>query len=83
VNLAFATGALASALAAAGLVALLTWVVTVVTGSSDPWSVALWLIPVAAIVMGAATFVAERYVAERTDDRKRATGEPWAYRNEE
>jgi hypothetical protein len=83
VNLAFATGALASALAAAGLTALLTWIVTVVTGSSDPWSVALWLIPGAAIVVGSATFVAERYIDERADDRKRATGEPWAYRDEE
>jgi hypothetical protein len=82
-NLAFATGALASALAAAGLIALLTWVATVLTGSSDPWFVALWLIPGAAIVVGAATFVAERYIDERMDDRKRATGEPWAYRNEE
>ena len=82
-NLAFATGALASALAAAGLIALVTWIVTVITASSDPWSVAPWLIPGAAIVVGAATFVAERYLHERTDDRKRATGEPWAYRSDD
>lgn len=82
-TLAFATGALASALAAAGLTTLVTWIVTVVTGSSDPWSVAVWLIPVVAIVVGAATFVAERYIDDRAEDRKRATGEPWAYRNEE
>jgi uncharacterized membrane-anchored protein len=80
VNAAFATGALASALAAAGLVALIVWIATVLTGSSDPWSVAPWLIPVAAIVIGAATFLAERYLHERELARKRATGEPWAYR---
>jgi hypothetical protein len=80
---AFATGALASALAAAGLTALVVWVATVVTGSSDPWSVGPWLIPGAAVVVGAATFVAERYVHARADADKRAAGEPWAYRDEE
>jgi len=80
VNLAFATGALASALAAAGLTALVVWGVTVVTGSSDPWSVGPWLIPGAAAVFGGATFLAERYLHERQIARKRAAGEPWAYR---
>lgn len=81
-RLAFATGALASGLAAAGLVALVVWVVTVVTGSSDPWAVGAWLIPGAAVVIGAATFVAEQYVDERAENQKRATGEPWAYRED-
>jgi uncharacterized membrane-anchored protein len=81
VNLAFATGALASALAAAGLTALVVWVVTVITGSSDPWSVGPWLIPAVAAVIGGATFMAERYLHERMSARKRATGEPWAYRD--
>ena len=80
---AFATGALASALAAAGLTALIVWVTTVVTGSSDPWSVGPWLTPGAAVVVGAATFVAERYLHDRADTDKRATGEPWAYRDED
>jgi hypothetical protein len=31
-------------------------------------------------VIGGATFLAERYLHERTSVRKRATGEPWAYR---
>jgi uncharacterized membrane-anchored protein len=79
-NAAFATGALASALAAAGLTALVVWIATVVTGSSDPWAVAPWLIPVVGVVVGAATFFAERYLHEREGTRKRATGEPWAYR---
>ena len=82
-NLAFATGALASALAAAGLTALVTWIATVVSGSSDPWSVAPWLISGAAIVVGAATFVAERSLHRREGARKRATGEPWAYRSDD
>jgi uncharacterized membrane-anchored protein len=80
-NAAFATGALASALAAAGLSALVVWIATVVTGSSDPWAVAPWLIPVVALVVGAATFLAERYLHERESARKRATGEPWAFRD--
>ena len=79
-NAAFATGALASALAGAGLTALVVWIATVVTGSSDPWAVAPWLIPVLGVVIGAATFLAERYLHERERARKRATGEPWAYR---
>ena len=78
---AFATGALASGLAAAGLTALVVWIATVVTGSSDPWSVGPWLIPGAAILVGAATFVAERYLHARADAEKRAAGEPWAYRD--
>jgi uncharacterized membrane-anchored protein len=80
VNAAFATGALASALAAAGLVALVIWIVTVVTGSTDPWSVAPWFIPAVALVVGAATFLAERYLHGREHARKRSAGEPWAYR---
>ena len=79
-TLAFATGALASALAAAGLTALVVWIATVVSGSADPWAMGPWLIPMAAVVIGAATFFAERYLYERTNARKRATGEPWAYR---
>ena len=79
-NAAFATGALASALASAGLIAFVVWIVTVLTGSSDLWSVAPWLIPVVALVVGAATFLAERYLHEREGARKLATGEPWAYR---
>jgi uncharacterized membrane-anchored protein len=82
VTAAFATGALASALAAAGLTALVVWIATVVTGSSDPWAVAPWLIPVVALVIGAATFLAERYLHKREGARKRATGEPWAYRQD-
>jgi hypothetical protein len=33
-----------------------------------------------AVVIGAATFVVERYLRERELARKRASGEPWAYR---
>jgi uncharacterized membrane-anchored protein len=79
-TLAFTTGALASALAAAGLTATVIWIATVVSGSRDPWSVAPWLIPLVAVVIGAATFVVERYLHERERARKRAAGEPWAYR---
>jgi type IV secretory pathway VirB2 component (pilin) len=78
--LAFLTGALASGLAAAGLTALAIWVATVITGSSDPWAVALWLIPGVGVVVAAATFVAEQVAHERTRARMRSHGEPWAYR---
>jgi uncharacterized membrane-anchored protein len=81
VTLAFATGGLASGVAAAGLVALVVWVVTIVTGSPDPWSVAPWLLPLVAIVVGAATFMAERHLRDRELAQKRAIGEPWAYRD--
>ena len=79
-NAAFATGALASALAGAGLAAFVIWIVTLVTGSSGPWSVAAWLIPLTAVVIAAGTFVAERYLHHREHARKRSAGEPWAYR---
>ena len=71
VNLAFVTGAIASGLAAAGVTALCIWIATVVTGSSDPWSLGPWLIPGVAAVIGVATFVAERYL-HRADGRAQA-----------
>ena len=80
-TMAFVTGAIASGLAAAGVTALGIWIATVVTGSSDPWALGPWLIPVVTFVIGVATFVAERYLHALTDARKRTTGEPWAYRD--
>ena len=79
-KLAFATGALASGLVGGGLTGLLVWVVTVVTGSSDPWSVAPILVAAAGAVVGGATYLAERIVYRRSMERRRAIGEPWAYR---
>jgi hypothetical protein len=79
-TLAFLTGALASAVAGAGLSALVIWVATVVTGSSDPWAAAPLIVSAVALVVGAATFLAERVVHQRDMARKRAIGEPWAYR---
>jgi hypothetical protein len=79
-TLAFLTGALASAVAGAGLTTLVVWIATLVSGSTDPWAAAPWVVTVAALVIGAATFVSEQYLHERAQARKRATGEPWAYR---
>lgn len=79
-KLAFATGALASALVAGGLTGLVIWIVTVVIGSPDPWSVALILVAAAAALVGGATYLAERIVYRRSMERQRAIGEPWAYR---
>ncbi|HUF06681.1 MAG TPA: hypothetical protein VMP86_04745 [Candidatus Binatia bacterium] len=79
-TLAFATGAVASAVSAAGLTALLVWIATLVTGSSAPWSIAPWLVPTVAAVVAVATYLAERIAYGRTLARRRAAGEPWAYR---
>ena len=79
-TLAFLTGAAASALTVAGLTALAVWVVTVVSGSTDPWAIAPWLVLGLAILAAIGTYVAERLVYRRSVADKRATGEPWAYR---
>ena len=79
--LAFITGGLASGTAAAGVSALVIWVATVISGSSNPWSTAPWLLPLIAVVFGAATFMVERHLRDRELAQKRATGEPWAYRD--
>ena len=79
-TLAFLTGAVASGVAAAALTSLVIWIATVISGSSDPWSIAPWLLAAVAAIVGAATFVAEGVAYRRTLARMRSTGEPWAYR---
>ncbi len=79
--LAFITGAVASGFSAAGLTALLIWIFTVLSGSSDPWSVAPWLVIVVAALVAVATYAAEGIAHRRTLARMRSTGEPWAYRD--
>lgn len=81
-RLAFATGALASGLVAGGITGVLVWIATIVTGSSDPWSVAPILVAIAAAVIGGATYLAERIVYRRSMERQRSIGEPWAYRGD-
>jgi len=81
VTLAFFTGALASGFTAAGMSTLLIWIGTVVTGSSDPWGWAPWVVALVAIAFAAGTYVAEWVAYRRTLVRMRATGEPWAYRD--
>lgn len=78
---AFLVGAVASGFAGAALTALGVWIATVISGSSDPWGIAPWLISAVAAALAVATYVAERIVYRRTVERKRATGEPWAYRD--
>ena len=80
-KLAFATGAIAAGFTAAGLTALLIWIATVLSGSSEPWSIAPWIVSLAAAVIGVGTYLAERVVYRRSLARMRATGEPWAYRS--
>ena len=79
-TLAFLTGAIASGFTGAGLTALLIWVATVVAGSSDPWSIAPWLVTLVAALVAIATYVAEGIVYRLTLARKRSIGEPWAFR---
>ena len=78
--LAFLTGAVASGFTAAGLVALLIWIATVLAGSSDPWSIAPWLVSAVAALVAIATYVAEGIAYRQTMARMRSTGEPWAFR---
>jgi hypothetical protein len=82
VRLAFLTGAVAAALTGAAVTALVVWIVTVIAGSAAPWSVAPALIGLVAIAFGAGTYLAERIAYRRTLARMRATGEPWAFREE-
>jgi hypothetical protein len=81
-GLAFLTGAIASGFTAAGLTALLIWIATVLAGSSDPWSIAPWLVTAVAGLVAMATYVAEGIVHRRSLAHKRSTGEPWAYRED-
>jgi hypothetical protein len=79
-TLAFATGAIAAGVTAAGVTVLLIWIATVLSGSSDPWSIAPGLLAAVAAVVAVATYLAERLVYRRTLARMRERGEPWAYR---
>lgn len=79
-KLAFLTGALSTAFAAAALTAFVIWVATVIMDSPAPWSVAPLLVGLVAVAFGLATYLAERIAHRRTLARKRATGEPWAFR---
>jgi hypothetical protein len=79
-RLAFGVGALAAGVGVVALVALATWIVTLVSGSPDAWAVAPWLMLGGAAGVAIATYVAERFVHRRTMARMRAMGEPWAYR---
>lgn len=78
---ALATGALASALAGAGLSALILWIVALVAnqgrldGSAPVISVAVGM------VVGVVVLLAERIALRRTR-RAWTLGEPWAYRGD-
>jgi len=78
--LAFVTGAVASGFTAAGLTAFAVWIATVLSGSTDPWSIAPWLVSLVAAIVAVATYLAENIVHRRSLSRMRSTGEPWAYR---
>lgn len=80
-RLAFLTGAIASGFAIAVLSTAVVWVVTLVSGSGEAWGVAAWLVPVLGALAALATYAAEVIVDRLSQQRKRATGEPWAYRD--
>ncbi len=81
-NAAFVTSALAAGFTGAALSALVIWVLTVLTGSGDPWRVAPAIVALAGGTLAVLTYVAERFIYRRSRERKRATGEPWAYRED-
>ena len=80
--LAFVIGAVASGFTAASLTALVIWIATVLSRSTDPWSIAPVLVVAVAFIVAAATYVAEGIAHRRTLARMRSTGEPWAYRED-
>ena len=80
-RLAFLTGAVATGFTAAGLTTLLVWIATVLSGSSEPWDIAPWLVSAAAALVAVATYIAEGFAYRRTLARMRSVGEPWAYRS--
>ena len=75
-KLAFATGAIAAGFTAAGVTTLLIWIATVLSGSSGPWSIAPWIVALAAALVGVATYLAERIVYRRGLAPPRAPREP-------
>lgn len=81
-RLAFATGALSAALVVAVLVSAGIWVVTAISGVSGAWAWAPPIIAGLAAAFGVATYLAERTVHRRDKARMRATGEPWAFRED-
>lgn len=81
-RLAYLTGGLAAGVAVAALSTVVVWAVTVLSGSSEPWAVAVWLVPLLAGLAVVATYAAEAAVDRATQARKRSTGEPWAYRED-
>ena len=81
-RLAFLTGAVATGFTAAGLTTLLVWIATVLSGSSEPWGIAPWLVTAVAALIAIATYVAEGFAHRRTLARMRSVGEPWAYRED-
>jgi hypothetical protein len=80
--LAYLVGAMASGFAGASLTALVIWIGTVLSGSADAWAIAPWLIAAAGALVAVGTYVAEGIAHRRSLERKRSTGEPWAYRPE-
>lgn len=79
---AFLTGALAAGIAGASLTALVIWVLTILSGSTDPWSSAPPIVAIVAALLAVATYAAEGYLYRRSTERMRSVGEPWAYRQD-
>ena len=80
-TLAFITGAVASGFTAAGLTALVIWIVTVLSGSSDPWSIAPALVAIVAAIFAVLTYIAEDLVHRASQARAR-DGRARAYRED-
>lgn len=79
---AFVTGALAGGFGIALLATAVVWIVTLTSGSTAPWASAAWFVPLLGVLGAAATYVGEVIVHRLTQDRRRETGEPWAFRED-
>ena len=76
---AFATGALASALAAAGLTGIVLWAIGVVDRRRSAVDLTPAVMAVVGFLVGLVVLLAER-VAHRRTRASSTLGEPWAYR---
>ena len=76
---AFLTGALASALVAAGFSAVVLWIVAVLFSGGVLHQLAPLMSVIVGLVVGVVVLVAER-IAHRRTRQAWTLGEPWAYR---
>ncbi len=78
---AFATGALASGLAAAGLTGIVLWTLGLVTAGGQPFELTPAVMAIVGFLVAVVVLTAQR-IAHRRTRAAWSFGEPWAYRGE-